>query len=154
MIGGRMLIRIAAVGGIILGAFTAPGPGRTMADAPVQVIAVLPSPDQVAVDEMSGHVFVTHPGSNISPGRVSILDARRERVLRTVAIAAFPGTMAVDERTGRVFIVATGAVSTAYAGSVSVLDATSGAVLRTLRSGTAPQALAVDAASGPSSSPP
>jgi len=99
---------------------------------------------QIAVDESAGRVFVGHvdsEGTRLTL-RVSILDATRERVLRTIDIGqngdAYLAALAVDAATDRVFIVS-------YFG-LQALDPTTGR-LRALDAG-APNAIAVDARGG------
>jgi YVTN family beta-propeller protein len=93
--------------------------------------------DAVAVDEQTGHVFV----SNSSDGTVSMLDAVSGAVIHTTVVGGVPNQVAVDARTGRAFVLndATNAVS--------VLDTTTGGVLRTLHPGVVHN-LAMDEALG------
>jgi YVTN family beta-propeller protein len=101
----------------------------------VQVVKVGPNPYAVAVDTQSGRVFVAW-GAH----RVSVLDARSGRVLRT--LTGLGRTIAVDEKTRRVF------VANPSDDTVSVLDAWSATVLRRVRVGHVPDALAVDGRRG------
>jgi DNA-binding beta-propeller fold protein YncE len=59
----------------------------------------------VAVDERRSHTFVLEPAA----GRVSVLDDRTARVLRTLAVAPFPIALAVDAPAARLFVVHTAA---------------------------------------------
>jgi hypothetical protein len=90
--------------------------------------AVGRTPSAMAVDERSGHLFVTNSADNT----VSMLDARTGRRLRTSAVGDDPDQLRVNPRTERLFVLNAGA------GSVSVIDATSGALLRTLTPPAAP----------------
>ncbi len=97
-------------------------------------------PDQLAVDEASGRVFVLNlhrvlpmESSALTPvnrDTLTLLDARDGRLLRVLAPGA-PGvenypSLGVDEALGRVFIFLEN-------GSVRTLDARTGATLRTTR---------------------
>lgn len=88
----------------------------------------------VAVDERSGHAFVTQPNS----GRVSIVDTGRGTLLRTSSVASGPYAIAAVARTGRIFVVG------ANGASVSVLDAGTGRLLRTVGVGPLPVGVGVD----------
>jgi YVTN family beta-propeller protein len=95
----------------------------------------------VAVDERTGHVFVSVSGYR-RVGWVSMLDARSGAVLRSVRVGWQPDALAVDARTDRVF------VANLADGTLSVLDATSGRLLRAVAVGTNPTAVAVDEQTG------
>jgi len=77
-------------------------------------------PTDLAVDDRTGHVFVTNNQSST----VSVLDVRTGQLIRTVPVAHGPGSVAVAERVGRAFTV--------NDRSVSVLETRTGAVLRTV----------------------
>src|SRR5919204_1584851 len=62
------------------------------------------SPDAVAVDPGTDRVVV----ANLDDASVSVLDARRGIVLRTVTVGAQPLAVAVDEQTSRTFVVSYG----------------------------------------------
>jgi YVTN family beta-propeller protein len=101
----------------------------------------------VAVDELHGRAFII----NSPAGTVSVLDAHRGVVLRTVAVGMYPTAMAVDERRGRVVVVGIGSVSPGGAtspGWVRVLDARNGAILSSAAVGWGPVAVAVDERTG------
>src|SRR5437870_12693070 len=76
----------------------------------------------MAVEERSGHVFVTVVGPtdrNYIPtgsGRVVVLNGQVGTVLHAVTVGIGPGAVAVDEQTGHAFVVSSG-------GIVSVPDA-------------------------------
>jgi YVTN family beta-propeller protein len=55
----------------------------------------------VAVDERRSHSFMLEPAA----GRVSVVDDRTARVLRSVAVAGFPIALAVDAPAARLFVV-------------------------------------------------
>lgn len=68
----------------------------------------------VAVDERTGHVFVTGQAPmvnilggpvNSGPGTVMVLDARTGAVLHQVTVGVDPIDVGADERTGHVFVV-------------------------------------------------
>jgi DNA-binding beta-propeller fold protein YncE len=97
----------------------------------------------VVVDGRDGRAFMI----NRPAGTVSVLDARRGIVVRTVAAGVLPYALAVDERRGRVVVVSMGTVSSGAAtspGRVSLLDARSGAILSSAAAGWGPIAVAVD----------
>jgi DNA-binding beta-propeller fold protein YncE len=105
------------------------------------------NPSIVVVDERSGRAFIT----NGLAGTVSVLDARRAVVVRTVAIGPHPAALAVDQRRGRVVVVGAGTVSGGTAtrpGRVSVLDARRGAILSSAAAGWGPIAVAADERTG------
>ncbi len=77
-------------------------------------------PTSLAVDDRTGHVFVTNNQSST----VSMLDVRTGRLIRTVPVAHGPGSVVVAEGMGRAFTV--------NDRSVSVLETRTGAVLRTV----------------------
>jgi len=102
------------------------------------ILQTLPNFGFVAVAEQAGHVFFCSTGSTHSPSIVRMLDARTNKVVRTVRVGVGANQMIVAERTRQVFVV------NATDNSVSVLDAQSGIVMRTVRVGEAPNAIAVD----------
>jgi YVTN family beta-propeller protein len=93
----------------------------------------------LAVDEGTGHVFVT------ADDGVTMLDGRTGAILRHIPIGVTPGgisAMAVDARSGHVLVVNMGD------GSVTTLDTRSGTVLHTVYVGYGPASLAVDERAG------
>ena len=90
------------------------------------------------MDERTGHIFITAPGSNFQGHRVGMLDARSGALVRTVAVGGGPFGVAVDAATERAFI------GNNMGNSVSILNVRTGTVLRTI-SVSSPWALAVDA---------
>ena len=66
----------------------------------------------MAVAERSGRVFVAtrsttaQADTSMTMGRVSVLDAHRGAVLRTIPVSGDPVAVAVDERVGRALIIA------------------------------------------------
>lgn len=92
----------------------------------------------VAVDEHTGHAFVT----NLNDSTVSLVDAGSLRVLRTIRVGTAPQFVAADAQTGHVFVTNGGDTT------ISMLDARSGAVLRTVAVGASPGSLVVDAHAG------
>lgn len=79
------------------------------------------SPVALVVSEQAGRVYVINQGTSdatgtaMSPGSVSVLDARRGTILQTTAVGWNPIGGVVDERRGRVIIVN-------YGGRVHVSD--------------------------------
>src|SRR5919201_1124740 len=125
----------------------------------VRTIAVGRNPVAVAVDERTGHVFVAKNdlglqdqlslALNCCPrgqGSVTVLDARRGAIQRTVRVGLSPLAIAVDERVGRAFVVSYG--SDTRTGRLSVLDTRTGTVVRTVTVGLLPQGVAVDERTG------
>jgi YVTN family beta-propeller protein len=113
----------------------------------LHTLPVGPVPLAVAMDEHTGHAFVvnvaTQPnGVPGGPGTVSVLDARRGHVLRTVTVGALPVAVAVDGRHGRVFVANEGE------DTVSMLDARTGAVLATIAVGHLPHGMSVSERTG------
>jgi DNA-binding beta-propeller fold protein YncE len=115
----------------------------TRTGALLHVTAVGSGPSALAVDPMTGRVFVACEGD----ATVRVLDARSGAPLRTVTLPAAPSALAVDERRGRVYVIS------AAAGLLSLLDARTGALLATRRvdpfasaAYARPDALAVDEA--------
>lgn len=98
----------------------------------------------IAVDDQTGHVFVTSPDDD----SVYMLDARSGAVLATNLVARSPSAVAVGVHSGRVFVASSGVkfcTGASPCGSgLSVLDARSGAVLSIQRLSTSPLAVAVD----------
>jgi DNA-binding beta-propeller fold protein YncE len=82
-------------------------------------VRVAGEPTALGVDLSAGHVFVGWIAAD-GTGRVSMLDAPRGHVLRTIAVDSYPRTMLADARTGRMVLV------TAF--GVSVLDSRTGAI--------------------------
>lgn len=101
-------------------------------------------PIGVAVDERTGHVFVTD-GAGLIGHTVTMLDLHLRRVLRIIPVGPGPIAVAVDRRAARAFVCNVG-----YPGgpSVSVLDTAHGHRERTVPVGSNPTALAVDEATG------
>ena len=91
----------------------------------LRTVAVGIFPLAIAVDETTGHVFVTNQGEpNIKGSRsVSMLDARTGVVLRTTPVRGDPVNLVVAERAGRVFTI------DANDSNVNVLDARTGSVV-------------------------
>ena len=133
-------------------------------------IALSSVPAAVAVDQATGHVFISAIGPaapiNILPGyrpwyrhlvvplstgngSVLMLDARSGTIVHTASVGVAPGAVAVDAAHHHVLVATVGAMDGTGAprgpGSVAVLDARSGVVLRTIPVGVAPGAIAVDA---------
>jgi YVTN family beta-propeller protein len=101
----------------------------------------------LAVDERSGHVFVTNALDN----SVSVVDARSAAVVRTIPVGHTPLAVMVDEHVSHAFVLGAGPWDNGYSsgqGTVSLLDTRSGAVLHTVSVGIGASALAVDARSG------
>jgi len=105
----------------------------------VRTVAVGLLPQGVAVDERTGHVFVSGEDSG-GVGDVSVLDVMSGRLVRTVTVGQAPAPIAVDQRTGRAFVITQN--------SVSVLDTRSGALVHTTHIGKDLFALAVDEQTG------
>src|ERR671933_2022024 len=113
----------------------------------VRTVAVGRGTHAVAVDERSGHVFVTNALDN----SVSMVDARRNAVVRTIAVGRRPLAVTVDEHVGHAFVLNVGPSHNGYSSgrsTVALLDTRSGAVLHTVPVGIGASALAVDARSG------
>jgi YVTN family beta-propeller protein len=89
------------------------------------------------VDERAERVLVVNQSSNT----VTVLDAQKGAVLRTVAVGEYPDSAALDARRGRAFVGA-------FDGTVSVIDTRSGKLLRTTLVGGGVNALAVDQQAG------
>jgi YVTN family beta-propeller protein len=104
----------------------------------VRTVALGMFPGGAAMDERTGRIFITAPGSNMQGHRVGMLDARSGALLRTIAVGGGPLGVAVDAATERAFI------GNNMGNSVSILNARTGTVLRTI-SVSSPWALAVDA---------
>jgi len=89
----------------------------------VRTVTVGVSPQGLAVDTPTRHVFVSNRGfgaaSSSQPGTVSVLDAMTGAVLRTVAVDPLGSTLTVDARRRRVYLP-----------GGDVLDATTGARVR------------------------
>src|SRR5439155_5099617 len=113
----------------------------------LRTIALGQSPLAVTVDEARHHVLVAtgglwYSGYAVTPGTVSLLDARSGTVLRSVVVGAGEHAIALDER------AADAVVSNSNDGTVSVLDARTGAVVHTVAVGAHPGALAADERTG------
>jgi YVTN family beta-propeller protein len=118
----------AAVGVALLSggvALALPAPATTSL---IASSAVGRAPRTIAVDPVSGHVFVANGADN----SVTMLDARTGRVLSTAAVGGDPDQLEVNPRTAHAFVL------NAADNSVSVLDTRTGAVLDTLQPGRAP----------------
>jgi len=106
----------------------------------------------VAVDEETGHIFATSPGSfmrshgRLPAGQIAMLD-ENGRVLRAYFLGPYPAALAVDGPAGHVLVTTVGALPNSP-GAVSVLDARDGRVVRTIPIGPSPTALVVDATRG------
>jgi YVTN family beta-propeller protein len=64
----------------------------------------------LAMDARHGRVFVINPTATAAPdgaGRVSVLDARTGRLLRTLSVGRHPIALGVDETLARLFVVNT-----------------------------------------------
>src|ERR687885_94397 len=143
MLAAGLAVLLVIVSGAVAGGSLPPIPL-------VRTVAVGRMPSAMAVDTRRGRVFVADEGAN----SVSMLDARRGRLLRTVPVGPAPTGIAVDAQAGHVLIVNQGTFQPAPAfyshehGTVTVLDARSGTVLRTVTVGYGPRALALDARRG------
>jgi YVTN family beta-propeller protein len=104
----------------------------------VRTVALGMVPGGAAMDERTGRIFITAPGSNMQGHRVGVLDARSGALVRTVPVGAGPRGVVVDAATERAFI------GNYVGNTVSILNARTGTVLRTI-SVSSPWALAVDA---------
>jgi len=94
--------------------------------------AVDGSVESIDLDEARGRALVlTDPGTTGQghgpPGRVSVLDARTGRVLRSTVVGPTPRPVALDERHGHFFVLTTDANG---AGRIAMVDTVSGRVLR------------------------
>lgn len=91
------------------------------------------APDEIAVDDRTGRVFV------VSGASVSTLDAATGQLLRTVRMVGLGGGQSVvAQQVGHVFV-------TIYEpSSVAMFDATTGCPIRALRVGDHPDSIAVD----------
>ena len=122
-------------------------------------------PTGVSVDSGAGRAFVTtlgpvkHPagGGGLVPagaGGVSILDARRGAIVRTIAAGVGSFGVASDIHSGHVLVANVGTLdgdgSGTFdgAGSVTILDGRTGRVLHTVASGVFPAQIVVDARRG------
>ncbi len=122
-------------------------------------------PTGVSVDSGAGRAFVTtlgpvkHPagGGGLVPagaGGVSILDARRGAIVRTIAAGVGSFGVASDIHSGHVLVTNVGTLdgdgSGTFdgAGSVTILDGRTGTVLHTVSSGVFPAQIVVDARRG------
>ncbi len=120
----------------------------TRTGAPLRAVSLGIEATTAAVDERSGHVFVTVVGATrfddtpVGAGSVSMLDAQTGALVRTVKVGRRPVATAVDAQTARVF------VANGDSNTVSVLDARSGTVIRTVPVRRTPQAIAVDEKTG------
>ncbi len=117
------------------------GPGPAPAPAPAGAcrgactLRTGSAPSAVAVDALTGRVFVAESGA----GTVRVLVATSGRLLRDVRVGRNPVALTVVPSTGRVF------VANASGSDMAVLDARSGALLRVTTLNGAPyQSLAVD----------
>lgn len=86
------------------------------------LIAVGHGPSAIAVDDQTGHAFVT----NYLDDTVTMFDTATGIVLHTVAVGPEPTTVVVDARAHRAFVV------NQRDDSVSMLDTLTGVVLHTL----------------------
>lgn len=105
-----------------------------------QVVATVPSgvaPKAIAVDDSTGHAYVSNEGNNT----VTVIDDT-DAVLATIEVGARPVGIAVDENLGRLF------VANYDAGTVSVVRTSDLTHEATLTVGAQPWAIAVDAADG------
>ena len=91
-------------------------------------------PCAIAVDSVSGKVFVANYGGNT----VTVIDGGNDSVLATVDVSANPQAIAVDSSNHKVYVAST------RAGVVTVLDGTNYSKLRTVKTGNAPYAIAVN----------
>lgn len=91
------------------------------------------APDDVAVDEQTGRVFVLNSYMhNGGQGTVSVLDARSGQIVQTTQVGDIPSALALDTRADRLFVlnVANGIhAQHAHYAQVSVLDAASGRLI-------------------------
>jgi len=96
----------------------------------------------LAVAIQAGRVFVGSEPTNPSQefGFMSVLDARKGTLLRTVQLPLVPVSVGVDENLGRVFVATAGRTAAA----LPILDARSGTIVRTVHLRNQPLALAVD----------
>lgn len=122
----------------------------TARGALLRTVRVGDAPVAVAVDTHTQRVFVPTEGTMICPSSrachlsgsaVSILDARRGTVIRTVLLGTAPRSVVVDQRAGRAVISAGG-------GRVSLLDTRTGQVLHTGTIAQEVNELAVDSQTG------
>jgi YVTN family beta-propeller protein len=80
------------------------------------------------VDVTRARAFV----ANFNRGSVSVIDARRGALVRTIRVGGGPAALAVDEGSGHVFVANFGA------GTVSMLDGGRGRLIRTVPGGAVP----------------
>jgi len=122
---------------VMLRVHAGPGPAPAPAGAcrGACILRTGSAPSAVAVDAVTGRVFVAESGA----GTVRVLEAGSGRVLREVRVGRNPVALTVVPSTGRVF------VANASGSDLAVLDAHSGALLRVTALNGAPyQSLAVD----------
>jgi len=122
-------------------------------------------PTGVAVDSGAGRAFVTtlgpvkHTGGGgglvpAGVGGVSILDARRGAIVRTIVAGVGSFGVASDAHSGHVLVTNVGTLDDSGsgtfdgAGSVTILDGRTGRVLHTVSSGVFPAQIVVDARRG------
>ncbi len=140
---GRLAVAVIAAAGVTTASMPRAYGGTVVPT--VRSAAEVVSPQAVAVDARTGHVFVTDDSGGV--GRVRMVDGATGAVLRTIAGGPSPRGVAVDARTGRVFVANWGPTYR-DTGSVSVLDAATGMALRTVTVGVNPHVVAVDTTAG------
>ncbi len=106
--------------------------------APSIAVGTNDNPFGVAVNVVTGQVYVAHANGNT----VSVIDGATNTVAATVNVGSEPIAVAVNQVTGRVY------VANNCSNTVSVIDGTSNTVVATVPMGNSPAAVAVNAVTG------
>ena len=118
------------------GGFGAPSVATT-----IGVLGFIPvgsHPYAVAVDNVTGTIYVANEGSN----NVSVIDSASNTIIATVPTGLQPWGIAVDSGTDTIFVTNSGS------NDVSVIDGATNTVTATIPVGTNPIGIAVDSATG------
>jgi YVTN family beta-propeller protein len=97
-------------------------------------IAVAGTPGAIAVDPVTGQIYVANAGS----GSVSVIAGSTEAVVATIPVGTTPTAIAVDSLTNTIYVANSGS------GNVSVINGATNTVVATVTVGTSPSAIAVD----------
>lgn len=115
----------------------------------VRVVPV-PEPVAIAVDQQSGHAFVTSTTDN--GGSVLMLDARGGTILHTEHIQTYPGTVFVNAQDHRAYVTTAGHLDRHGVpqgrGSVSIFDTRTGRFRCSTSVGVGPVDVAIDVHTG------
>jgi YVTN family beta-propeller protein len=104
----------------------------------VTAVRVGSGPDAIAVDQVTGNVFVANGLDNT----VSVIDGSSNEVVKVVGVGSFPDGIAEDPSSGEVF------VANGFDNTVSVIDEATDAVSANITVGDSPLGLAADQGTG------